>query len=121
MSDQKINTNALDETIYLTPAAVSEVKRLINEEKDADNMMLRVGVQGGGCSGLSYAMSFDNIVDEFDQVLEFDGLKVVVDAKSLLYMSGTTIDYTKELLTGGFKFDNPKSSRGCSCGTSFSV
>lgn len=121
MSEQNTNTNAMEETIYLTPAAVSEVKRLIHEENDSDNLLLRVGVQGGGCSGLSYSMSFDTIVDEFDKVMEFDGLKVVVDAKSLLYMSGTTIDYTKEMLTGGFKFENPKSARGCSCGTSFSV
>lgn len=124
MTEHKVEasaTNAMEETIYLTPAAVSEVKRLMNEEKDGDNLMLRVGVQGGGCSGLSYSMSFDTVADEFDKVLEFDGLKVIVDAKSLLYMSGTTIDYTKEMLTGGFKFENPKSSRGCSCGTSFSV
>ena len=126
MADNKVamtetNTNAMEETIILTPAAVSEVKRLLAEEEGGDKLMLRVGVQGGGCSGLSYSMSFDTVVDEYDKVFDFDGVNVVVDGKSLLYMSGTTIDYTKELLSGGFKFNNPKSSRGCSCGTSFSV
>ncbi len=124
MSENKtdiIKTNAMEETIHLTSSAVSEVKRLIGEESNSDKLMLRVGVRGGGCSGLSYDMSFDTVTDEFDKIMEFEGLKVIVDGKSLLYMSGTTIDYTKEMLTGGFKFTNPKSSKGCSCGTSFSV
>lgn len=115
------NTPVAEDAIYLTPAAVAEVKRLLAGQEDGDGLMLRVSVQGGGCSGLSYDMNFDRIQGEFDSVFEFDGLKVVVDAKSILYIGGTTIDFTKELLTGGFKFDNPNSARNCGCGTSFSV
>lgn len=110
-----------EDTIMLTPAAVAEVKRHIAEQTDNDGLMLRVGIKGGGCSGLSYHMEFTKVAEEFDKTIEFDGLKVVIDAKSLIYMSGTTIDFTKEMLTGGFKFDNPMSSRSCGCGTSFSV
>ncbi len=109
------------ETIFLTPAAVIEVKRLISQQKDNADIMLRVGVQGGGCGGLTYKMEFSRMIDEFDRVLEFDGLKVVIDPKSLIYMNGTTIDFSTELLTGGFKFNNPMSKRSCGCGTSFSV
>jgi iron-sulfur cluster assembly protein len=115
------NTPVADDEVYLTPPAVTEVKRLLAEQENNSDLMLRVSVQGGGCSGLSYDMKFDGIHGEFDTVFEFDGLKVVVDAKSLIYIGGTTIDFTKELLTGGFKFENPKSARSCGCGTSFSV
>lgn len=108
------------ETINITPKAIVEVKRLIAEQKE-ENLMLRVGVQGGGCSGLSYAMSFEDKVDEYDTIIEKDGLKIIADQKSLIYMGGTTIDFSTELLSGGFRFENPKSLRGCSCGTSFSV
>jgi len=109
------------ETISLTPAAITEVKRLISQQKNSADVMLRVGVQGGGCGGLTYKMEFSRSVDEFDRVLEFDGLKVVIDPKSLIYMNGTTIDFSTEILTGGFKFNNPISKRSCGCGTSFSV
>ncbi|MFH1699562.1 MAG: iron-sulfur cluster assembly accessory protein [Candidatus Zixiibacteriota bacterium] len=115
----EINTET-QETIHMTPAAIAEVKRLIAEQKE-ENSILRVGVKGGGCSGLSYAMSFDNKIDEYDRVIETEGLKIVIDQKSLIYIGGTTIDFSTELLTGGFQFENPKSLRGCSCGTSFSV
>ncbi|MEE9443961.1 MAG: iron-sulfur cluster assembly accessory protein [candidate division Zixibacteria bacterium] len=115
----EINTEMQD-TIQITPAAIAEVKRLISKQKE-DSLMLRVGVQGGGCSGLSYAMSFDDKINQYDRVIEINGLKIVIDQKSLIYMGGTTIDFSNELLTGGFQFENPKSLRGCSCGTSFSV
>jgi iron-sulfur cluster assembly protein len=114
-------TPTSEDTIIMTPAAVTEVKRLISEEEDNEGLMLRVGVQGGGCGGLSYVMAFDKDKNEYDRTLDFDGLTVVVDTKSLLYMAGTVIDFSKEILSGGFKFANPKSSRSCGCGTSFSV
>jgi len=107
--------------IKMTPDAIAEVKRLISSQKNAENLMLRVGVQGGGCSGLSYKMEFAAEVDEFDHTFDFDGLKVVIDAKSLIYMDGTIIDFNTEMLNGGFKFDNPISTRSCGCGSSFSV
>jgi iron-sulfur cluster assembly protein len=107
--------------ISLTPAAIAEIKRLIAQQENPDGLMLRVGIQGGGCSGLSYKMEFSRQVEEFDNTFEFDGLSVVIDAKALAYMSGTTIDFNTELLNGGFKFDNPMSTRSCGCGSSFSV
>ena len=122
MSDTiNLNKTETEDTIILTPAATAEVKRLIGQQDDNEGMMLRIGVEGGGCSGLSYAMSFDKEAGEFDKTFDFDGLNVVVDTKSLLYMGGTTIDFSNEILSGGFKFSNPKSARGCGCGTSFSV
>jgi len=124
MNDTNVQTNkneTAEEAITLTPAAVAEVKRLISTQEDNTGLMLRVGIQGGGCSGLSYKMEFAREVEEFDRLLEFDGLKVVIDAKSLVYMNGTTIDFNTELLNGGFKFDNPMSTRSCGCGSSFSV
>lgn len=124
MSDTKTaspQSGAVQETINLTPSAVEEIKRLIASEPDSAGMMLRVGIAGGGCSGLSYTMAFETKKDEFDQTFDFDGLTVLVDAKSLMYLGGTTIDFSKEILSGGFKFNNPKSSRSCGCGTSFSV
>jgi iron-sulfur cluster assembly protein len=107
--------------ISFTTAAIDEVNRLIGQQEDNDGLMLRVGVQGGGCSGLSYKMEFAKAVDEFDRTFDFDTLTVIVDAKSLVYLNGTTIDFSSEILSGGFKFNNPMSSRDCSCGSSFSV
>jgi iron-sulfur cluster assembly protein len=124
MSDIKAESAAPQQTseeILLTPAAVTEVKRLIAGEADNQGLMLRIGVQGGGCSGLSYIMGFEKDKSEFDRTFTFDGLTVVVDSKSLMYLGGTTIDFSKEILSGGFKFLNPKSARSCGCGTSFSV
>ena len=123
MTDAHTNLEptATEQLLVMTPAAVAEVKRLIGAQPDNAGLMLRVGVKGGGCSGLSYAMQFDRRVDEFDRTIDCDGLTVVVDAKSLVYLSGTTIDFSTEILSGGFKFHNPNSTRNCGCGTSFSV
>jgi len=111
----------LEGEISLTPEAAAEVRRLISQTENSQDMMLRVGVQSGGCSGLSYMMSFVRHAGQFDKVFDFGDVKVVVDAKSLAYMDGTVIDFNKELLSGGFKFENPQAARGCGCGTSFSV
>lgn len=108
-------------TLSATPAAIAEIKRLIAGQPDPETLMLRVGVKGGGCSGLTYQMSFDRAAGEFDRTFVFDGVTVVVDLKSLAYMAGTTIDFSGEILNGGFRFQNPKAVRGCGCGTSFSV
>lgn len=106
--------------IYLTPNAVRQVKRLIEEQK-LKNVVLRTGVKGGGCSGLSYILELDNTTTEQDKVFEIDGIKVVVDKKSYLYLVETTIDYITEGLTGGFIFKNPTAKSSCGCGTSFSA
>lgn len=124
MSDVKANSTVSEQTseaIILTPSAVTEVKRIIAGEADNQGLMLRVGVQGGGCSGLTYIMAFEKNKTEYDRTFNFDDLTVVIDAKSLMYLGGTTIDFSKEILSGGFKFHNPKSARSCGCGTSFSV
>lgn len=82
---------------------------------------LRVGVVGGGCSGLSYRLDFDNQLKASDQVFEYDGVKLVTDMKSLLYLIGTTLEFSEGLNGKGFYFNNPNASRTCGCGESFAV
>ncbi len=82
---------------------------------------LRLGVLGGGCSGLSYSIKFDTQPRERDRVFEFDGVRVFVDPKSFLYLHGMTLDYEESLMHQGFNFINPNSSRTCGCGSSFSA
>jgi iron-sulfur cluster assembly protein len=105
--------------VTLTEAAKSEVQRLLTENELADSV-LRMGVRGGGCSGLSYTLGFDKETSEYDHVLDFDtNIKVAVDMKSMLYLKGTEIDFTHDLLGGGFKFNNPNARKSCGCGSSF--
>ncbi len=107
--------------ITLTPKAISEVKRLQDEQKLPEGTGLRMGVRGGGCSGLTYALNFDTNQKETDRVFEIDGVKLVVDSKSFLYLAGTTLDYTDGLNGSGFTFDNPNATQSCGCGSSFSA
>ena len=107
-------------TLKVSPAAVKEAKRLIAVQGTA-GAVVRIGVQGGGCSGLSYNLTFDTKVSEYDEVLEADGVKFVVDAKSALFLKGTTLDYVTALMGGGFKFINPNAKSTCGCGESFSA
>lgn len=93
-------------------------------EEDGKNPMeafIRVGVKGGGCSGLSYELTFDTDLKEDDKVFENNGIKVVVDKKSFLYLIGTELDYSGGLNGKGFVFNNPNASRTCGCGESFAV
>jgi len=107
--------------ITLTPSAIQEVKRLMEHEKTS-NPALRVRVKGGGCSGFTYDMALEEASPKpHDLVVEQDGLKILVDAKSHLYLDGTTIDYKPSLMGGGFEFQNPLAKKSCGCGTSFSV
>ncbi len=82
---------------------------------------IRVGVKSGGCSGLEYVLKFDNKKEETDQVFEDNGVKIVVDKKSILYLAGTTLEYSGGLNGKGFVFNNPNASRTCGCGESFSL
>jgi iron-sulfur cluster assembly accessory protein len=82
---------------------------------------LRVGVVGGGCSGFSYSMSFENAAGMMDKQYEIDGLKVFVDATSATYLQGASVDYVETLEGAGFKFENPNATRTCGCGSSFSA
>ena len=106
--------------IQLTEIAQKEVKRLL-EQQNKPEAFLRIGVKGGGCSGLSYDVKIDDQKAEFDRAFEINGLKVVCDSKSLVYLDGMAIDYSTELVGGGFRFINPNASGSCGCGTSFSV
>ncbi len=106
--------------VTLTEGARAQVHRVM-AKKGLPGAFLRLGVRGGGCSGLSYVMKPDTEFDEFDQTWEeSDGLRIVVDYKSVTFLQGTTLDYsTKNLLEGGFKFLNPNAVKSCGCGTSF--
>jgi len=105
--------------VTLTEAAKSEVARLI-KENNLEDSVLRMGVRGGGCSGLSYTLGFDKDTTDYDHLVEFEsGVKVAVDMKSALYLKGTEVDFTTDLLGGGFKFNNPNARKSCGCGSSF--
>lgn len=107
--------------ITLTPSAAQEVKRLMEKEQKP-NLALRIGVKGGGCSGFSYVVSLDEASPkQYDTAFEQDGIKVLVDAKSHLYLDGTMVDYKNSLMGGGFEFSNPLAKKSCGCGSSFSV
>jgi iron-sulfur cluster assembly protein len=107
--------------ITITERAVREVRRIIKEQNLPQATALRVGVKGGGCSGFSYTLGFDDQISEVDQLNEIDGVRVVCDPKSFLYLSGTQIDFEDNLMGRGFKFGNPNASKSCGCGESFSV
>ena len=105
--------------ITITPAAMQQVRFRIQKQGNP-NLALRVGVKGGGCSGLSYTMGIEENPTEKDTVFEIDGLRVFVDKKSAAFLDGLTLDYsTKNLLEGGWKWLNPNAARSCGCGTSF--
>jgi iron-sulfur cluster assembly protein len=94
---------------------------LMQAEGRPEGTFIRVGVEGGGCSGLSYKLEFDNVMKEGDKAFEDKGIKIVVDRKSFLYLVGTELEYTSGLNGKGFVFNNPNASRTCGCGESFSV
>ena len=107
--------------ITLTPTAAQEVKRLMAQEQKP-NLGLRIGVKGGGCSGMSYVLAVEEATPkQYDTVFEQEGLKVLVDAKSHLYLDGTTIDFKASLMGGGFEFNNPLAKKSCGCGSSFTT
>lgn len=107
--------------VELTPQAVEAVRKIRAKEGLSDQHALRVGVVGGGCSGFSYQLDFDDTVQEGDVVVAFDDVQVRVDANSLQYLQGLRIDYVSSLSGGGFKFVNPKATHTCGCGSSFSA
>jgi iron-sulfur cluster insertion protein len=106
--------------VILTPNAVAKVKEIMAQQ-DPMPAGLRIGVVGGGCSGFSYSMNFENSPGMMDKVLTFDDLKVFVDATSLMYLNGCTVDYLETLEAAGFKFENPNVKSTCGCGSSFNV
>jgi len=106
--------------VVLTATAVSKVKEIMTQQ-DPSPAGLRIGVVGGGCSGFSYSMSFENAPGMMDKTYTFDGLKVFVDATSAMYLNGCTVDFVETLEASGFKFENPNVKSTCGCGSSFNV
>jgi iron-sulfur cluster assembly protein len=111
-------------SISITDRAAQRIKQIREEQKIADDAILRVGVVSGGCSGLTYDLEFDSNPEngeEEDQQFKDKGIQLVVDMRSFLYLSGTELDYTDGLNGEGFHFHNPNANRTCSCGESFSI
>ena len=106
--------------IEVTPKAVDKIRAAFAREGVAEGG-LRLGVLGGGCSGLSYQFKFDARPRPTDKVLDYDGVKIFVDPKSLLFLEGMTLDWKDSLIQSGFVFENPNAKRSCGCGTSFSA
>lgn len=106
--------------INITESAKNQALKLMADDGKT-NHFIRVGVQGGGCSGLMYELDFDNSMKETDKVFEVEGVKIVVDKKSFLYLVGTTLDFSGGLNGKGFVFVNPNADRTCGCGESFSI
>ena len=107
--------------LTLTENAAKQVRQLKQAQNLDEKVFLRMGVQGGGCSGMSYLLEFDSEMGPHDRELEIDGIKVVVDKKSYLYLNNISLDYVQQGLTGGFTFVNPQAKSTCGCGTSFSA
>jgi len=108
--------------ISISDSALKQLASLIQAEgKNTDQTFVRVGVQSGGCSGLSYDLTFDDQKKESDQTFAFEGITLLVDKKSLLYLVGTTLEYSSGLNGKGFVFQNPNATRTCGCGESFAV
>ena len=107
--------------ISVTEKAKDKALKIMTEEQRPADSFIRVGVEGGGCSGLSYKLSFDNQLKEGDKIFEDKGIKIVCDKKSFLYLVGTELDFTDGLNGKGFEFHNPNATRTCGCGESFAV
>ena len=115
-------SQAPSQGLLVTESAVKRIRAVMAKESIApEEGGLRLGVSGGGCSGLSYVIKFDSHPRERDRVFEFDGVRVFVDPKSFVYLHGMTLDYEETLMRQGFNFINPNATRSCGCGTSFSA
>lgn len=118
---QPVAPQSPSQGIQVTERAVGKIRAAMAKEGiSPEEGGLRLGVMGGGCSGLSYSIKFDTRPRERDRVYEFDGVRIFVDPKSFLYLHGMTLDYEETLMRQGFNFINPNSSRSCGCGSSFS-
>jgi len=111
----------INDDIILSEKARSEITKIMAANNIPDTYGLRVGVKGGGCSGLSYSLGFDKEARDGDKSIEIDGVRIFVDPKSLFYLSGTQLDYTDGLNGKGFVFNNPNATKSCGCGSSFGV
>lgn len=120
--ESPMSTEANTQEIYLSDAAVSEVRRIMQKESmDPEATYVRVGVRGGGCSGMMYVLDYDTGIKSGDRVFEKDGVRLVCDPKSFLFLAGTTLDFSGGLNGKGFTFENPNASGTCGCGESFKI
>ena len=119
-SIDKAQSDFKNAQIFVTEAAAKRLKAVMFAE-GKDDHFVRMSVDSGGCSGMNYKMDFDNNQESYDKIFEENGLKVVCDLKSWLYLKNITIDYSDDMLNGGFKIENPNAERTCGCGTSFSA
>lgn len=106
--------------VQMTPVAVGKVKEILDGQEPKPQG-LRIAVVGGGCSGFSYSMAFENNPSRLDKVYNYEGLKIFVDQASLLYLDGAEVDYVETLEGAGFKFNNPNVKSTCGCGSSFNA
>lgn len=113
-----IQTEVVTPVLTVTPSAVDVIRNLL-QQRNIPNHALRVFVSGGGCSGLQYGMAFEEGARDFDKVVSVDGVRLIVDQTSLMYLQGATIDYIDSLMGGGFRIDNPNAVSSCGCGHSF--
>lgn len=116
-----MTTAQLEAEITITEKAVSEIKKIMKENKVPTEYGLRVGVKGGGCSGFTYSIGFDPSTRDGDTQIENNGVKLFIDGKSLFYLTGTELDYSNGLNGKGFIFNNPNATKTCGCGESFGV
>ena len=120
-SEMEIAERPTDTLLTLTPVAAAKIRELLAEEPGGETMVLRVAIQGGGCSGFQYGLGFDTGPAEGDHELELEGVPVVVDPYSAPYLQGATIDFLNTISESGFKIDNPNAVSSCGCGHSFQV
>jgi iron-sulfur cluster assembly accessory protein len=106
--------------VQLTPTAIGKVKEILSMQEPAPQG-LRISVVGGGCSGFSYSMAFENTPNMLDKTYNYEGLKIFVDQASMLYLEGAEVDYVESMEGSGFKFNNPNVKSTCGCGSSFSA
>jgi iron-sulfur cluster assembly accessory protein len=118
MERQETSPEVETPVLSVTPLAVAKIRELL-EARSIPNHALRVFVAGGGCSGLQYGMAFEEGPQEFDNVVEADGVRLIVDPTSVMYLGGATIDFVDSLMGGGFRVDNPNAVSSCGCGHSF--
>ncbi len=116
-----ITEHPTETLLELTPAAAAKVRELMADEPDADQLVLRVAIEGGGCSGFQYGLGFSTGVEPDDFIMEFDGIRVVVDPQSAEHVKGARVDYLNSITESGFKIDNPNAVSSCGCGHSFQV
>jgi iron-sulfur cluster assembly accessory protein len=119
--ETQTTTETATSPIVLTATAATEVRRYIEEQGAAESAGLRVGVLPGGCSGFQYGLNIEDEAGEEDMVFEAEGIRLFVDPFSLQYLNGTEIDFVSTFQGSGFTFNNPNSSGGCGCGSSFTV